>query len=29
LGLAQGFSPKEMGLDLHKTKPDELLKKLN
>jgi len=28
LGLAQGFSPQEMGLHLHKTKPDQIIKKL-
>ena len=27
LGLAQGFSPQEMGLHLHKTKADDIIKK--
>jgi heterodisulfide reductase subunit B len=29
LGLAQGLSPQEVGLHLHKTKTDEIIKKLN
>jgi heterodisulfide reductase subunit B len=29
LGLAQGFSSQQMGLDLHKTKADKLLEKMN
>jgi heterodisulfide reductase subunit B len=29
LGLAQGLSPQEVGLNLHKTKTDNIIKKLN
>jgi len=28
LGLAQGLSPQEVGLHMHKTKTDEVVKKL-